>query len=378
MIHPDLIQDIDQYLSRRVATDPFDLTAPMRGLKESSVNCYKDRLRRFAGCLILAGTEPSQLRSLADLVELEAVHRGLRYLAYERGAKSQASDIGRLLSAVARDLCCPNESVQAISQIASRLRANRKGLVGTVRERLLPLRHEANLARLFVLPMVLARALIRNPQPSAADARKFQVVLALALLTVCPLRIGSLCSIRIERHLNWSGGPMKGQLVVEFAPGELKNDEPASFPIPSDVSSLVRVYCERFRPLIAPGGSPFLFCGPFPNQPRTKGGLGRQIGRLIFDRIGLRVNPHLFRHIVHLVVLRQFPGAYAMVARVLTHRSISTTVENYSYLDGEIAMRAYQRLVENLTVGTTQDFSNLEPVAYGIDHGGLYRGGQKP
>jgi integrase len=77
--------------------------------------------------------------------------------------------------------------------------------------------------------------------------------------------------------------------------------------------------------------------------------------RLAFDRLGLRVNPHLYRHIVHLVVLRKFPGAYAMVARVLTHRSIATTIQNYSHYDGELAMRAYQRMVEGVTTGNLRD-----------------------
>jgi integrase len=167
---------------------------------------------------------------------------------------------------------------------------------------------------------------------------------------------------------------MKGQLILEFASGELKNDEPASFPIPNDVSSLIRVYCDRFRSLIDPGGPPFLFSGRCLDKPRTTGGLGKQMGRLIFDRLGLRVNPHLFRHVVHLVVLRCFPGAYAMIARVLTHRSISTTIENYSYLDGEISMRAYQRLVGGLTVGSAQGFSDLEAVVYDIDRERSRRG----
>jgi hypothetical protein len=49
-----------------------------------------------------------------------------------------------------------------------------------------------------------------------------------------------------------------------------------------------------------------------------------QLRELIFEETGLVVNLHLYRHIVHLIVLRRFPGAYAMVARVLHHRSLST------------------------------------------------------
>jgi integrase len=89
---------------------------------------------------------------------------------------------------------------------------------------------------------------------------------------------------------------------------------------------------------------------------------------LVFDRLGLWVNPHLYRHLVHLVVLRKFPGAYAMVARVLTHRSITTTIQNYSHFDGELAMRAYQRLVEGVKGSGTCDIgSDLDAIAYSFD-----------
>jgi integrase len=197
----------------------------------------------------------------------------------------------------------------------------------------------------------LVRGLIRKSAPTLRDALLFQRALALALLTVCPLRLGALCSLRMDRHFNWSGGGMKGDLIIEFDEGELKNDEPASFPIPREVANLIRIYWTRFRPLQDPRGSPFLFCGQDPNRPKNKITFSTSLTQLVFDRLGLRVNPHLYRHIVHLVVLRKFPGAYALVARVLTHRSIATTIQNYSHFDGELAVRAYQRMVEGVATG---------------------------
>ena len=198
--------------------------------------------------------------------------------------------------------------------------------------------------------------------------QKHQRALALALLTVCPLRIGSLCSLRMDRHFNWSGGAMQGDLIIEFDEGELKNDEPASFPIPREVASLIRTYWTRFRPLQDPRGSPYLFCGRDPNRPRAKSMFSTVLTRLVFDRLGLHVNPHLYRHIVHLVVLRKFPGAYAMIARVLTHRSIGTTTQNYSHHDGELTMRAYQRMVEGITTGDPcREGHNLGAIAYNLD-----------
>lgn len=351
-----LAADVERFLSKQATVDVFDLSTPMRALKPSTIKTYKDRLRCFTGCLVLSGTEPAELRSLSDLVQLGAVEKGLRYLAHERGRAPMAGAIANVLVKVAREyLGRPEQEVAVISGFAGRLAGKRRHLCPQVRERLAPLKHEGNLVRLLLLPAGLIRGLTRKASPTQRDAQLFQRALALALLTVCPLRIGSLCSLRVDRHLNWSSGAMKGDLIIEFDEGELKNDEPASFPIPREVANLIRIYWTRFRPLQDPRGSPFLFCGQDPNRPRAKSALSSLLTRLAFDRLGLRVNPHLYRHIVHLVVLRKFPGAYAMVARVLTHRSIATTIQNYSHYDGELAMRAYQRMVEGVTTGNLRD-----------------------
>lgn len=367
--HPDFDQDAERYLARRVTVDPFDLSAPIRSLRPSSAATYRQNIRLFASCLVHTGTDPLQIRSLADLVvQLETVQRGLRYLKDVRNARLLAAEIGKLLALVARDQGCSPAHIQAIKDIAARLRGKRSGMCEKVRQRLIPLKHEANLARLFLFPTGLIRALVRRADESVSDARLFQCALALALLTVCPLRIGALSSIRLDRHLSWSAGAMKGDLIIEFAAGELKGDGPGSFPVPREVAALIRTYCQRFRPLLNPAGSPFLFCGKDPARPRNKQGFSMQLTRLIFDRLGLHVNPHLYRHLVHLVVLRRFPAAYSMVARILTHRSITTTIQNYSYLDGEIAMCAYQQLVEGVQLeGTGRQTVDPGRVASALD-----------
>ena len=71
-LHPDLLKDMEGYLSKQATADPFDLSAPINELKASTIATYRDRLRRFASCLVLTGTDPFQLRSLADLVQMEA------------------------------------------------------------------------------------------------------------------------------------------------------------------------------------------------------------------------------------------------------------------------------------------------------------------
>jgi hypothetical protein len=44
------------------------------------------------------------------------------------------------------------------------------------------------------------------------------------------------------------------------------------------------------------------------SRPKRADTLGKQLSRLIRRAIGLEVNPHLYRHLVHLVVLNLYPA----------------------------------------------------------------------
>ena len=48
---------------------------------------------------------------------------------------------------------------------------------------------------------------------------------------------------------------------------------------------------------------------------------------------GLVMNPHLFRHLGAHLFLERHPGSYEEVRRVLGHKNIDTTIENYAGLE---------------------------------------------
>ena len=88
-----------------------------------------------------------------------------------------------------------------------------------------------------------------------------------------------------------------------------------------------------------------------PGRPKRSDTLGKQLSKLIHRTIGLEVNPHLYRHLVHIIVLNRYPGAYAMVSRVLGHKSLQTAISNYAGEDLAISMRAFQGLVADVVSG---------------------------
>jgi integrase len=75
---------------------------------------------------------------------------------------------------------------------------------------------------------------------------------------------------------------------------------------------------------------------------------GKQISRAIRDHTGLRVNPHLFRHISGKLFLEYNAGAYEVVRRVLGHRSADTTISYYTGLETAAAVRHFDDAILKL------------------------------
>ena len=192
------------------------------------------------------------------------------------------------------------------------------------RRRLAPLRDERNLARLFLLPGKIRKDIKAKSQVTCADALLMQHAVALMILTYAPVRIGNLAQIHVERNLRWSGPNMTGTLVLDIDGAEVKNGQTLSFPLPADCADLVRNYLRTYQPRLVRVPSPYLFPSDRPGKPKRADTLGKQLSRLIRRSIGLEVNPHLYRHLVHLVVLNRYPGAYAMISRILGHKSLQT------------------------------------------------------
>jgi site-specific recombinase XerD len=107
---------------------------------------------------------------------------------------------------------------------------------------------------------------------------------------------------------------------------------------------LLDLYIERYRPLLLSQPDSALFPGE-TSGAKTKGGFGKQISRCIEAECGLKVNPHLFRHIAAKLYLDAHPGAYGVVRLVHGHRSVDTTTKYYAGMENKAAIRRYDEEV---------------------------------
>jgi integrase len=344
-------QDVDAWLANQAQDDLLNLNAPPRPLKPRTLRQYRYEVRRFASMLALRGHDPKGITSLTYLVHPKNVEDGLRFLLERNGNKPMrsAADVAALLAKIAKHwVKASREHVELINRYARNVTPRGEGLGRKNRVRLAPLRDPKNLVRLFLLPGKIRKEIEAKRKVLRDDALLMQLAVALLILTYAPLRIGNLSVLHLEHNLRWSGLKMTGTLVLDLDGIDVKNGQTLSFPLPAECADLIRLYVQKYHQRLTSSENLYLFPSDLPGRPKRSDTLGKQLSRLIHRSIGLEVNPHLYRHLVHLIVLNRYPGAYAMISRVLGHKSLQTAISNYAGEDMAISMRAFQGLVTDV------------------------------
>jgi integrase len=168
---------------------------------------------------------------------------------------------------------------------------------------------------------------------------------AIEILLMAPIRMRNLVSLDIEQNLVRS--VRGGALHIVIGAEDVKNQEPLEHPLPSESTALIDTYIDRFRPHLASKNGTALFPG-IGSDPKNQDAFGTQISRTIRAHTGLRVHPHLFRHLAAKLYLDANPGDYETVRRVLGHRSLQTTVDFYTGLETAAAVRHFDETILNL------------------------------
>ena len=156
--------------------------------------------------------------------------------------------------------------------------------------------------------------------------------------------MGNLVKLDIDRHLVRLGSVV---LHIVIGPEEVKNRQALDHPLPPESVALIDAYIQRFRPHLTSTEGTALFPG-IGTDPKNQDFFGTQISRTIRAHTGLRVHPHLFRHLGAKLHLDLHPGDYETVRRVLGHRSLQTTIDFYTGLETPAAARHFDKTILNL------------------------------
>jgi integrase len=177
-----------------------------------------------------------------------------------------------------------------------------------------------------------------------------QMAVAIAILTVAPIRLINLTNIRLDHNLIKPGGPDSSYRLV-FPDYDVKNRVRLVFPLSRDLSDLIDEYVHTMRPILLRGrNEDWLFPGQAGGAKR-KTGFSGQITARIQKATGLRITVHQFRHAAGAIILKHRPGDYQLVQLLLGHRDIGTTLNSYVGLESIHASEVFARIIEGRLTG---------------------------
>jgi integrase len=268
----------------------------------------------------------------------------------EGGPTTAIADLASVLKAVARHhVRTESHHLDRMAGIILRLAPGRVGLTETNRTRLRPFDDRGNIGALLGLPSELMRQ-ARRHRNLRRRAVRAQLAAAIEILLMAPIRMGNLVKLDIEQDLIRPGRGRALHIVIR---GEkVKNREPLEHPLPLDSINIVERYIREFRPYLTSAGNTALFPG-IGAGPKNQDFFGTQISRTIRAHTGLRIHPHLFRHITAKLFLDANPGNYEVVRRTLGHRSIDTTNAFYTGLETAAAVRHFDETILRLRQDTS-------------------------
>jgi integrase len=118
-----------------------------------------------------------------------------------------------------------------------------------------------------------------------------------------------------------------------FPDYDVKNRVKLEFPLDEELTDLINDYVHEFRPALVRGSNEsWLFPGETGGF-KTPTTLSDQITKRIENATGFRITVHQFRHAAAALMLKDHPGNYELVRRLLGHRNSQTTTNFYCGLE---------------------------------------------
>ena len=321
----------------------------LRPCKPATIASRRREILLVAKRAVSLGTPIEALSSLATLLNPEVVEKVLGSYWDQNGEipKTFTIELGCHLLAVARTTRCVGEqALGRLDELRGTLEQHRQS--GLTEKNTVLIRQvltEGVWSRVVNLPeQLMAKARSRLDQAPIAAGVLAQIAVAVAILTVAPIRSGNLTKIRLDTNLVKPGGPKSNYWLV-FPDYDVKNRVKLEFPLDEILTTLIDEYVHEFRPAMLRGrNEDWLFPGQRGGAKQSLS-FGTQIVNKIYKATGLRVTIHQFRHAAGALLLKKYPGNYELVRRVLGHRNITTTINSYCGLENIQASEIFGELV---------------------------------
>jgi integrase len=339
-------EDVCRWQAGLADVDPFEGDLAKRPQRKVTAEHNLKNLLRFASALIHTGkVHPADLNSLAALCDPEIVKNGLRI--FIKRARDRATGYVRqyaqLLYSIAAKYCRPpQQELDKLKVMVQRLEAGKvRGMRPGVAKKLEPFDDPTVYQNLLRYPFEERNRGLRQNNPQKT-AKHIDRALAAALCIYLALRMKNLHTMRIDTNLRKAGS----KWFVSFIAEEMKGNRPLELELPDEVAKLLELYVHKYRRVLPGSQGPYLFAGK-QGGPRHHSALRKEFKDGILRHTGLRVNPHLTRHIIGKRIAEQDPALIPALSQFLAHASVQTTINYYLENNGRTASRKLNQILED-------------------------------
>jgi hypothetical protein len=346
-----LRRDIDSYLEGLTRVRKSRTGQRIRPLKPSTIRARRAELQAAVRMAVKTGVPIETLDSLSALLSPRVVEAVLDAYWKENGEQPKVYTIalaGRLLGIARETKCLSEADCERLNEFRLALEDHRQeGLtpknIDLIRQVLTPGVWE----RVVNLPFEMMAVAHRQRHAPIRAAVMAQLAVAIAILSVAPIRIKNLTRIRLGLNLSKPGGP-GSNYWLNFPDYDVKNRMGLQYPLDGYVTNLIDEYAHHFRPILLRGrNEDWLFPG-LRQGAKGEVSFSGQITKRIYQQTGLRITAHQFRHAAAALILKKRPGEYELVRQLLGHRNVQTTIRFYAGLEEIQAGEIFGEIVRDL------------------------------
>lgn len=335
----------------------------------SATTVQNRRYQLIAGAKALFAATGYLIESVSEYTDPDIVDNVLELLSAGNSddafPSSYAGSVGKTLKKLARDYV--GRGVSDVTKIAGsiadhtlneagisrRNKAKLRQLIGDRQQRIIDLSDilidEVNTS--LDRKRQAARSATRLELIGPEEARDIMCAIASDILLARAPRRANVTRIKLD-WVSWAGATARIVIPNVEVKGRTTDDPDLPVPLDAHASARLKTFLEKVRPRVLQLGdeeNPYLF----PAQASTEKTGQPYVGLL--DRLmrhslrftGVKMNPHLYRHFLGWLWLKEDPNRLPDVQRLLGHKSLETTLAYYAEIDEDLALDRWNEHLSN-------------------------------
>ena len=342
-------RDVDPYLESLTRVRRNRIGQRIRPLKPSTIGRRRAELAAAARMAVKIGVPLESLSSLSALLAPDVAEKIFDAYWARNGEtpKLFTINLARGFVGIAKETKCLDED--ACGRLEEMWQALEDHRQGGLTEKSIAFIRQVMTPGVWQRVVRLPGAMMANARAHQAHAPNraavtAQLAVAIAILSMAPVRLANLASIRLGMNLSKPGGP-NSDYWLHFPDYDVKNRVKLDYRLEGQVTKLIDEYVHDFRPtLLRRRNEDWLFPGQ-RGGAKGKVSFSGQITERIYEATGLRMTVHQFRHAAGALILLRRPGEYELVRQLLGHRSVQTTINCYIGLENIRASEIFGQIV---------------------------------